>query len=464
MVDRTSMPALRPYEEGPESAAACWKFPGEAGSLAVPRELRSLDGMPTRTDLASLLLPLSLFTVGCSSDGGPAGSGGSGSGSDGGSSVPPRTLQVDLGLPSVTLSTRAAPTSDGFVIASFNNGLQVARLDRDLEPAWAVDIQGPTVPQAIAVDSQDRTLILAGEGGGIVTLVRLTVDGELDAAVQTTEGSMIADFVLLDDDGLLLGDSTRLSEDLTVVNRGNTRGERVAKSSDGFVFLSALDLGLGGRMSGVTLRKTDADGMLEWQTFASPGAANYTSVGLRELPNGSLLGAVAGDTNPGHTLFVAVFDADGTFDVASDPEFTIDDSDGYEAPLQFGGGIDLVEAGSRTFVSFIANSGALGSNVQTQLAAELSAQGDVLGVMTKAGGIAYLDGALALYNGAGGVTLTTRLTQDCAPSPNIAPDSPTPETEFKTLAELQPVVPTVEFTPFTPTLTARTLTPSQLCE
>lgn len=420
--------------------------------------------MPTRTDLAALLLPLSLFAAGCSGDGDATGAGGSGSGSGSGSSGPARTLQVDLGLTSVVLGTRAAPTSDGFVLASFNGGLQVARVDRDLEPVWALDIQGPTVPQAIAVDSQDRTLILSGEGGGIVTLVRLTADGALDAAIQTTEGSLLADFVLLDDDGLLLSDSTRLNEDFTVASRGNTRGERVAKTSDGFVFLSALDLGMGGRMSGVTLRKTDADGMLEWQTFASPGAANYSSIGVRELPNGSLLGAVAGDTNPGHTAFTAIFDADGTFDVASDPQFTIDDSDGYEVPLQFGGGIDLVEAGSRTFVSFIANSGRLGSNVQTQLAAELSPQGDVLGVMTMAGGIAFSNGELALYNGAGGVTVTTRLTQNCARSPNHTASSPTVETEFKTLAELEPVVPTVEFEEFTPTLTARTLTPSQLCE
>lgn len=412
-----------------------------------------------RRGLATASILLSLFGCGSSSE--EESSDSSGDPNDPGSGSTQVTA-VQLGINLLSLSTRAATLGDGVVIAGFTGtGLMIARLDSSLEVLWARELASGTEALELEVDSQERILVLTGQSTSPAKLLRLTSDGELETAVESSERQ--SDFELLADDGVLLADGTRLSADLEVVSRLSAGGESVAETRDGFVFLSALDLGLGGRQSGITLRFTDESGALLFQTFASPTAANYTAIGVRELPSGEILAAVSGDTTAGHALFTAIFDKDGAFVSGEDPQLSIQSEDGISVPLQFGSGIDMLGDGADTYVSLVANSGVFGTDARQQLAVRLNESGQATSAMTLGGGIAKSGSRLFVFNAGGQVTMTNSLSNDCVPSPDVAARTATVDTEFKTSAELFPTESNASFTPVELELTELVLSPTQAC-
>lgn len=369
---------------------------------------------------------------------------------------------VQLGVNLLSLSTRAAAFGEGVVIGGFTGtGLMVARLSSSLELLWAKEWAAGIEALELEVDSQDRILVLTGQSGTPATLLRLSGDGELEAAVACSAAQ--SDFALLSDDGVLLADGTRLSSDLEVVSRYSAQGEKVAATSDGFVFLSARDLGLGGMQSGIMLRFTDAAGTLQFQSFASPAAANYTAIGVRELPGGAILAAVSGDTTPGHVLFTALFDKDGALISSEDPQFSLPDEAAGSIPLQFGSGIDMLDDGKDTYVSLVANSGVFGTDSRQQLTVRLDEDGQATSAMTLGGGTAKNGSGLFVFNAGGQVTQTASLRNDCVRSPNIGRGTATVESEFKSAAELTPTQSSATFSPIELELADLALSPTQAC-
>lgn len=412
-----------------------------------------------------LLAAVAAF-VGCGSggvDGGGGGEGGLGSG--GGALLgPPRTKLLELGIAPASLTTKVAVLEGGPVVAgSGASGLLVARFDAELQLLWAKSVEGSIEPSELAVDGRGRILVLTGQSGSPEQLIRLNEDGSLDRAIESSTSNGISGFALADD-GLILSDSTLLDEDFEIVGRGNARGEKVARATDGFVFLSARELGNGGRQSGILLRKTDPSGLLEWQSFASPVAANYGALGVRELPNGNYLAAVAGDTRPGHALFVGVFSPEGSLVAANDPDFSVTDDEGNFAPLQFGGAIALSGEGATSYASLIANSGALGVDSRQQIVVELDATATVRGALLRGGGSAASGGTLFVFGGLGTLYSTNTFESDCVPSPDFGQDTTPPFEEFTEASAVTPTVSTAAFSPYVPTLIDVSLTPTEVCE
>lgn len=370
---------------------------------------------------------------------------------------------VTTGIEFSFATAKAANLNGDLLLAGDTaGGITVARLTADLEPVWAVELADVAILTSLKVDTQGRIILVSSSYGVPSKLVRLNADGTLDRAIAAA-GQSFSDAEPLEDGGLMLSDSTRLNADLEIVSHGNTGGQKVARVADGFVFLSASDLGLGGRKSGAMVRRTDDSGMLVWQSFATPSAANYTPIGIRELPDGRILAAVSGDTNPGHALVTALFDADGTFLEIQQPALQILYDSGETAPLQFGSGMQMVAAGDTTYVSFVANSGALGIDARTQISAQLDADGVMTGGLFFGGGMAVLGDSIAIANHVGQVHLTNHMKSNCVDSPVVTNNAPEAESEFKTAAEfmLEPKSYTVEA--FSPSLTAVNLTISEQC-
>lgn len=382
---------------------------------------------------------------------------------NGGNNATATTEVVNVGFEWSFATSRVATLGDGIVVAgNVVEGVRVARLNNALEPVWAVDIAGLSAISDVNVDSQGRIVILSHQGLEPGFIVRLNGDGTLDKAF-TAQGGYFKDMVMLDDGGFMLNDGVRVDGDLNIVSRGTAKGDRVAKVADGYVFLSASDLALGGRSSGALVRKADADANLQWQTFSSPRPANYTPIGVRELPDGTILAAVSGDTNPGHTLVVALFEADGTHRATIQPAFSTLDPDGYSAPLQFGAGIDMLSDGATTYASFVANSGAFGSDVRTQITAKLGADGMATGALFNGGGIAKLNGSVVVANASGKLIRTNTMTSECVGSPDIAGGVIESQTEFKSSDEVSGTAQTYELTEHTVTVTPVTLTFTPEC-
>lgn len=372
------------------------------------------------------------------------------------------TRVSDLGFEWAFPTSRAAALEDDLVVAGNvgNLGLvRVARLTAELEVVWAVDVQGMTTLTSVDADSEGRIVLMAQQGFEPGVIVRLNGDGTLDRAV-IADGAALRDLVALPNGGLMLNDSVQVNGDFSIVSRGNTSGERIAPMGDGYVYLSAMDLGLQGRLSGATVRKTDATGMVQWQSFASPGAANYSAIGVRELPDGTVLAAVSGDTNPGHTLVVARFDADGAHLGTTQPVFARPSD---QAPLQFGSGIDMLADGSSTYVSFVANSGQLGADARTQITAKLGADGEITGAMFLGGGLARLGESLFVANTSGKIVQTGTLTAECVDSPSVGGGAIDAQLEFKTADEARKTTTTYEFADHPVTVTPTTMTAALEC-
>lgn len=382
---------------------------------------------------------------------------------NGGNNATATTEVVNVGFEWSFATSRLAALDEGIVVAgNVAEGIRVARLNSELEPVWAVDIAGLSAISDVDVDSEGRIVVLAQQGLDPGFVVRLNGDGTLDKSV-TARGGYFQDMVILDDGGFMLNDGVRLDGDLNIVSRGTANGDRVAKVSDGYVFLSTRDLALGGRSSGALVRKADAQANLQWQTFSSPRPANYTPIGIRALPDGAILAAVSGDTNPGHTLVVAIFEPDGTHRATVQPAFSTLDRDGYSAPLQFGSGIDMLSDGSTTYASFVANSGALGSNVRTQITAKLGPDGMATGALFHGGGLAKLNNSLVVANATGKLIHTNTMTSECVGSPDIAGGVIESQTEFKSSDEVSGTAQTYELTEHTVTVTPVTLTFTPEC-
>lgn len=333
------------------------------------------------------------------------------------------------------VTSRVVAIDDGLVVAG-NVGptIRVIRLNSALEPVWAQDITGTSYLSDLDVDSEGRIVMVAQAGADPGFIIRLNSDGSLDRSVSAA-GGYFQDMAMLDDGGFMLNDGVRLDTNLEVVSRGTASGDRVVKTSDGYAFLSARDLALMGRSSGVLVRRSDEDANLVWQSFSSPSPANYYAVGLREMPDGSIMAAVSGDTNPGHTLVVAIFEADGAHRTTVQPAFSTLDQNGYEVPLQFGSGIAFLADGANTYASFVANSGGLGSDFRTQITARLGADGNVTGALFNGGGLAKLGSSLVVAH-MNNLISTNTFDSECVASPTVGGGVIESQTEFKGIDEI----------------------------
>lgn len=333
------------------------------------------------------------------------------------------------------VTSRVVAVDDGLIVAgNVGSTIRVIRLNSSYEALWAQDITGTSYLSDLDVDSEGRIVLLAQAGVNPGYIVRLNADGSLDRSV-SAPNAFTLDLAPLDDGGFMLNDGVRLNTNLEVVSRGTASGDRVVKLEDGFAFLSARDLALGGRSSGVLVRRADEDANLVWQSFSSPSPANYYAVGLREMPDGSIMAAVSGDTNPGHTLVVAVFEADGTHRTTVQPAFSTLDQNGYSVPLQFGSGIAFLADGQNTYASFVANSGGLGSDVRTQITARLGADGNVTGALFNGGGLAKLGSSLVVAH-MNNLISTNTMESECVGSPTVGGGVIESQTEFKGIDEI----------------------------
>ncbi len=311
--------------------------------------------------------------------------------------------------PDETYQSRVTPIEGGFVAGFLTNtGATVARFDEALDPVWAVKVGGIDGFSHVAVDSKGRIVVIGQAGFGPARIVRLNGDGTLDRAVITPDYSTVQEVIALPDGKMMFSDSTLVDEDFNVISNGNSGGQRIIKASDGFLVMA---------MQGLVIRKLDMDGRLQWTTTVDLEAANYYNIGLRELPDGSIMAAVSGDTNPDHTLVAAHFDAEGNLLSSHEPKFETEDQDGYLVPLQFGSGLQMTGKGDKTYVSFVANSGGLGSNLQTRIVAELDTSGSVKGAFFGGGGLTFMGDKL--ISTPGGIIATTTMTSECLSGPTI---------------------------------------------
>lgn len=280
-----------------------------------------------------------------------------------------------------TQASSLALTTDGVVVGS---GTQVMKLKHGNALAWLVELTGLGTIRSVAVDPQGRVLVISQAGFGPARIARLNADGTLDRAVSTPDKIFLAEVSVRQDGSMMFNDSTLVDQDFMPISRGNFgQGQRIIAVSDGYLVLSA---------QGLSVTKLDMSGDLVWQTTAQLPTANYTTVGLRQLGDGSILAAVSGDVNPGHALVVVKLDAQGNIIKANNPKFEGLDQSGISVPLQFGAGIQLASHGDKTYVSFEANSGALGSDVRGAVLAELNADGEVTGALYGGGGLGVYDG------------------------------------------------------------------------
>jgi len=405
-----------------------------------------------------VVLSAALSVVACGSDGN-GNHESNNAANNGGNNQTGITRVANIGFP----FTHVAALEDGLAVAGFGDGVvKVARLNSAFEPVWAVDLAGVSVPTAVDVDAQGRIVLLSHQGLGPGYIVRLSADGTLDRALTAASG-YFTEMVMLEDGGIMLNDGVRLDADLQIVSRGTAGGQSVAKTSDGYVFLSARDLGLGGRSSGAMVRKADSDANLVWQSFSSPNPANYSPIGIRELPDGAILAAVSGDTNPGFTLVIAMFEADGTHRATLRPGFSRPDGDGYQVPLQFGSGIDLLADGATTYASFVANSGGLGSDLRTRITAKIGADGLPTGALFQGGGLAKIGNSLVVAHESGSLISTNTMTSECIGSPSIGGGEIESQTEFKSADEVAGTAQTYDLIEHEVTVTPATLTLSAEC-
>jgi len=325
------------------------------------------------------------------------------------STVSGTTESRTFSTPDETYQSRATPIEGGFVAGfATNTGATVARFDEALETVWAVKVGGIDGFSHVAVDSKGRIIVIGQAGSGPARIVRLNGDGTLDRAVKTPAYSKVEEVVALPDGRMMFNDSTLVDEDFNVISNGNSGGQRIIKATGGFLVMN---------MQGLMIRKLDTNGRLQWTTTVDLAAANYYTIGLRELPDGSIMAAVSGDTNPDHTLVAAHFDAEGNLLSSHEPKFEAEDQNGYSVPLQFGSGLQMTGKGDKTYVSFLANSGGLGSDIRTRIVAELETSGSVKDAFFGGGGLAFMGDKL--ISTPGGIIATTTMKSECLAGPTI---------------------------------------------
>lgn len=101
-------------------------------------------------------------------------------------------------------------------------------------------------------------------------IARFEQDGTLVDGVKV-DGAEPGRLLVTDNGTIVASGGFALDDNLAQVLELEARGESVAATSDGgFVFGTARDTGGGTAGSGVTLRKVDASGALQWRSFASP--------------------------------------------------------------------------------------------------------------------------------------------------------------------------------------------------
>jgi hypothetical protein len=270
----------------------------------------------------------------------------------------------------------------------YNSDLAVIRLDASMKPKWAVRIDERTVPSQILAGPDGAVFVLAGESyPGSLRVLRLEGDdGTVERAVEYDLAPGRA--LVLDDGGLLLaaGNLMRVDALLTPLWAKTIPAVHVVPAGDGFV-AAGVPLGLGGRMSGIGLTKVSLGGTVAWKSFASPGPGQHSLAGVRVLSDGSFLVGLGNDSTRSDNVAVlspfvlTTFDATGRLQKMSRAELrqkVATSTGSTEAPLQFGSGHSLVPMGEDTWMSFVATSGVLGSDVRTHVLARFGADGSFL--------------------------------------------------------------------------------------
>ena len=268
----------------------------------------------------------------------------------------------------------------------YNSDIAVVRLDPGMTPRWAVRINETTLPTHVVPGKDGALFVIAGESyPGSLRVLKLDAGtGAVRQAVEYT-GFYSGRAQPLDDGGLLLAGNNlmRVDAQLKPVWAKTIPATHVIPVDGGFI-AAGVPLDKGGRMSGIGLTKVSADGEVAWRSFASPGPGNHSLSGLRALPDGSLMVGLGNSSTRSDNVAVlspfvlATFDARGQLKGMSRAELRqqVPTTTGTtEAPLQFGSGHSLVAQGADTWMSFTANSGALGSNVITNVLARFSADG-----------------------------------------------------------------------------------------
>lgn len=341
---------------------------------------------------------------------------------------------------------RAVAIDGGFVYGDMDvNGVTtVTRVDDKLEPVWAVTVGGVGNFSSVNVDSEGRIVVIGQAGYDPARIVRLNGDGTLDTAVKTPDRIFVNELVALSEGRMMFNDTTLVDADFQVVSRGNGPGERIVAIPDGYLVL---------HREGLRVRRLDEEGRMRWETNVTVPRATYYTIGIRMLEDGTILAAVSGDVTAGNVLITAHLDADGNVLAVNNPRFETKDADGYSVPLQFGRGIQMTQHGDKTYVSFIANSGGLGSDVRTQIAAELDETGAVTHAFFGGGGLTMLGNRL--ISARDSIIATNTMTSTCLSAPTFSNKTLEPEGKITLPTSILPDISDYDFTP----LTTVTVTP-----
>lgn len=363
---------------------------------------------------------------------------GCGSGRDDGEQAPSALTDVMAVSGVGAVGSRAVALDGGVVVGGTDEAgvTKVARFDEDLQPVWAVAVEGIDGFRSVNVDNRGRILVVGQKADGPTRIVRLKGDGTLDAAVGTPDRIFVGDVVPLSDGRTMLSDTTLLDADFQPVARGNGPGERIVAVSDGYLVLRARNL---------TVRRLDENGRMRWETSVSVPTATYSTIGLRELSDGSILAAVAGDVSIDNVLVVARLDADGNVLAINRPRIEMKDSEGNLAPVPFGQGLQMASDGNKTYVSFVAIG--MDADHRAPITAELDETGAVTAAFIGGGGLVV--GEERLISASDSLIATKAMESSCLEAPTFANEALEPRGTTTQPSNMVPDIIEYELTPLT---------------
>lgn len=299
-----------------------------------------------------------------------------------------KTVGLESGASNPDLVRAVGVPDGGVVVAGFlGSTITVTRLDASLNLLWSTQLTSSVVnPTDLAVDAMGRVVVSSVQTGIDLRLMLLSMeDGELERAM-IIKGATSPGLVATPDGGLMLAAGAKLDADWQFEWFGEGRGEDVEITRDGgYLFGAANTLQL--NSSGLTIVRTNAVGEVQWRAFLTPGPGRHGLIGVRELSDGSIIGAISQDSTrsdnmaSGSPLIIGRFDADGGALDGRAVSFSAPDRDGYSVSLRFGGAISMASQGDISYFGFIANSGGFGSDVRAQVVSAHDASGEFLGSM-----------------------------------------------------------------------------------
>jgi len=277
--------------------------------------------------------------------------------------------------------TRVGALPGGDVVVAtldFNGRVLLARLDPTLELVWTSGfLSGGGV---FDVRVQDGTIfVVVNQSATAVRIARFNVDGSLHDAHDIEGIGASAHLVPLADGGfLLLGKSSvgRFDGEFKVMWSKTIAGDAAIEFDGDFIFAGTPLRLAPANATGIEVVRTSRDGIVRWQTFATPGPGQHSLAGLG-LVGDEIVVACGNDSADARStaslspLFVSRFDPKtGAHRKTSKAGVSLKLGDGQDATLAFGSGLGAAVKDGILHVGAIVNAGGP-SGARTSMVARL---------------------------------------------------------------------------------------------